>query len=113
MCREVRVSAVIGFSLKKKRCVSGQRLLQLREKLLQESDFELLADISFSSIKRLVDLHPLSLSLRCARDTFGVCKKRGGDDDKLFDDAYHRKCYSSACTPKLYSVLNDILSDIK
>lgn len=113
MCREVRVSAVIGFSLKKKRCVSGQRLLKLRKKLLQESDSELLADISFSSIKRLVDLHPLSLALHCSRGTFGVCKRRSGDDDKLFDDAYHKKCYSSIDVPELYSVLNDILSGVK
>lgn len=112
MCMDVRVSVVIGLSLRKKRCVSGRRLLKIRETLLRESDSELLADISFSSIKRLVEIHPLSLAIHYSKGTFGVCKKKNGADDKLFDDAYHRKCYSGVYAPTLYSVLNNILSNM-
>ena len=112
MCMVVRTSMLIGLALTRKRCVCRERLLQKSEALMS-IDRDIIADISFSSIRKVVGYHSETLSVRVSNGSFGVCRKRPVTSDRIFDCNFQKRCYSSSYTPDDYNRIEQVLSGEK
>lgn len=108
----IRTSMLLGFGLMRRRCVCRERLLKTNNELLSE-DPNLIADISFSSIRKVVMCHSESLSIRFANGSFGVCRKGSTGSDKIFDNKFQNKCYSALYSEDTYRRIERILLDTK
>ena len=108
MCTVVKANVVVALLLRNKRCVCGERLRKKRDELLC-SDSGLLADVSFASIRSLVDIHRSAMSLRFRHGTYGVCKKAEAVKDKLFNAEFQNRYCEIMYSPKECEVIKSVL----
>lgn len=110
MCTEISPSLMLGISLRKKRCVCAERLQKKRKELLT-SDCDLLADVSYSSIRRAVSVHAETMSLRITMGTFGICRKKASSDskDRIFDRRYVREALAICFDENEFSIIERVM----
>lgn len=110
MCTEISPSIALGISLRSKRCVCADRLRKKRQELMSEDD-DMLVDVSYSSIRRVVEMYTGALSLRCTMGTFGICKKKNttGCHDRIFDNKYIRESLATCLNDEEFKELEQVM----
>lgn len=110
MCTEISPSLMLGISLRHKRCVCAERLQKKRRELMT-SNCDLLADVSYSSIRQAVGVHAETMSLRLTMGTFGICKKKSSPNskDRIFDSRYVRESLAICLDEKEFSIIERVM----
>lgn len=105
MCRRLSAEAVLSYTLRGRRTVTSKMLRDMRQSLISKMS-DVLADVSFVSMRKVARLYGDSLEIRTTGSDFTISKKTGKhigcglQHVDLFDDRYLDACLSPYFSPK-------------
>lgn len=109
MCKHISSPMVIGYALQDRESVTNEDLMQLRHRLVSYGD-GFLADVSFRSIRRVVNDYDDSLELIITGESYQVRKKSTHAGSRLFKESHLKACYGASYRETEYQEIVNILS---